>query len=97
MTQELEFQNPVFNQGENLTVRRGNKWAEHKSAVIQGVLKTISTKVVKFSDLKDEDLLLEHDPKLRTVEGLYKEMCRIYRKFSRDEMVTLVRFNWLGL
>lgn len=93
MTQELEFDASVkFHPGSNLTVRRGNKWAEHKEARIGSTVRPIATRVVTFRSLASPDLRDHHDPKCRTVEGLYRELFHQYRYFSKDETVTLVRF-----
>ena len=105
----LYFLNPVFVGGENITVRRGTKWdnAPKKEVYIvdtkdplkeDGETKVlhvvdISTRVFRFSDLRDSDLISEHDPKCRTVEGLLSVMKRTYPGFDERELVTIVSFN----
>jgi hypothetical protein len=41
-------------------------------------------------DLRDEDLVNEHDPECRTLRGLLKAMIRDYPDFDVREIVTLV-------
>lgn len=96
---ELFFLNPVFHDGINLTVRRGEKWMDRSITpyvTIDGIeveLPQVVRRYVRFSNLTDDDLHYEHDPQCRTVEGLEKELKRIYEGFHRDEMVTLLYFN----
>lgn len=94
----LEFSNPVFHDGVNLTVRRGRKWLGERYANVQlgGGFTTnkvrLHTKTVVFSSLVDADVLYEHDPSCRTVEGLARELKRVYPEFSETDEVTLVTF-----
>jgi hypothetical protein len=95
----LKFSNPVFNNGRNLSVRRGEKWRGVEFAMIElgggevSPLIRLSTTTYDFNELRDEMLADEHDPACRTVDGLFKVMCEVYPGFSRNEAVTLVRFN----
>jgi hypothetical protein len=95
----LKFSNPVFNNGRNLSVRRGEKWRGVEFAMIDlgggevSPLVRLSTTTYGFNELRDEMLADEHDPACRTVDGLFKVMCEVYPGFSRNEVVTLVRFN----
>ena len=96
----LLFSNLVFNDGFNLTVRRGRKWALEGKANIQlgkgvgeflpGV--TIQTREARFSSLTNNDVHMEHDPACRTIAGLLAEMQRVYEGFDVNEIVTLVVF-----
>lgn len=96
----LLFSNLVFNDGFNLTVRRGRKWSLESKANIQlgkgegeflpGV--RIQTRVAPFSSLTNNDVFQEHDPECRTISGLLAEMQRVYEGFDVNELVTLVVF-----
>jgi len=91
---ELLFNNPVFNKGLNLTVRRGIKWSLQSGAHIENVGSVlINTQVMRFSDLTDRDLKFEHDPACRTVTGLYQVLQDTYPGFDPREIVTLVSFE----
>lgn len=98
----LEFSNPVFKDGVNLTTRRGRKWHGVDMAFIQlGGTHTfgpaiLATRVLPFNEVTDADLKNEHDPSCRTVEGLAIEMKRVYPEFELTDEVTLVEFI-LGL
>lgn len=94
----IEFSNPVFKNGVNLTVRRGTKWHGVDRAFIQlsdfirhGTV-ALATEVKVFNELTDVDLIDEHDPSCRTVEGLAAEMKRVYPEFEVTDEVTLVKF-----
>jgi len=86
---KLEFKHKVFNDGLNLTVRRGMKWSVLKPDNVDVFL----TKVMRFCDLKDYDLYYEHDVKCRTYEGLLDTMRNTYEWFLEKEIVTLVYFR----
>lgn len=92
----LEFSNPVFKPGRNITVRRGRKWSVESIAAVQVgmslVVVELSSLTYMFSQLSDHILRDEHDPSCRTVDGLFKEMCRVYPGFDRNEEVTVVTF-----
>ena len=104
----MEFLNPVFNKGVNLTVRNGIKWA-YKVAPDDILLlkKTGCDEVVArarvFGAYMTEDftnnpempetwLALEHDPECRTIEGLTAAMDRAYGKGNWGEKVVAVFF-----
>lgn len=103
----LVFDNPEFNEGLNLTVRRGTRWANEVGTTILikdlydnviGEATIMAVSVKRFVDLTDDDLELEHDPNDRTVLGLAQTMQQIYRRFnpdSPDELVTLIFFEML--
>ena len=96
---ELKFNNSIFNEGINLTVRNGIKWAFVKSAFIAylGYPIELHRQIFKFSDLKNysELLLDEHDPECRTYDGLLSVMKETYPDFNEDNIVTLIWFNTL--
>ncbi len=93
----LEFQNPVFHDGFNLTVRRGIKWSYEDQAIVNFGPKhyavvNLMTVVKRFDEINDYDLVYEHDPICRTVDGLAKVMKEVYHEFERTDMVTLAVF-----
>lgn len=98
----MYFENPEFNDGINLTVRRGTKWDQFRGDMyLQGVEKEspnnvgtiIETKVMRFEDIQKEDLELEHDSRCRDYEGLLECMREVYDDFDVYEIVTLVYFK----
>jgi hypothetical protein len=100
----LYFNKFVFYEGENLTVRRGIKWAgsdgskvivasTDESAHKPQIAEITRTIVIPFTGICDKWLLLEHDPKCRDWDALFEEMQRIYPDFNPDEVVTLVFFR----
>lgn len=105
MTQLL-FQNPVFREGHNVTVRRGVKWdvADHKGVEILAaapdgtatVVATvdIETRVLQFHNIHDADVAHEHNPRCHTREGLHRVMREIYPGFDSREIVTIVSFEY---
>ena len=102
----LEFKNPVFNHGLNTTVRRGDKWADLRPGSIVELravgnyggqtrlwnVEILRVVIVRFADLKAQDIEHEHDPQCRTLNGLYEELTRIYPGFKRREVVTVLTF-----
>ncbi len=95
----LEFRNPIFNAGHNITVRRGSRWDGVAMACLRLADGSASSPVVlrteikNFSTLVATDLQFEHDPSCRTPEGLLAELQRIYPGFRADEDVTLCHFH----
>lgn len=96
----LQFLDPVFHDGTNLTVRKGIKWSLETGKVVDLVseeygkkAKIVDTKVIAFDLLEDADLELEHAPYCRTWEGLFETMCETYPGFDDREAVTLVFFE----
>ena len=100
------FKNPVFKKnGLNLTVRKGLKWSlcllsgekimlnETGSELCICSAKILNVKAMSFHDLKDSDLIYEHDPKCRSVKGLTKVMKDVYNNFDERELITLVYFE----
>lgn len=94
----LQFTNPVFNNGFNLTVRRGTKWHGVRECRVQlggdhtVFVNRMHTQVFTFNTLEDFDLRYEHDPVCRTVTGLSKVMKEVYPEFEETDEVTLVTF-----
>lgn len=97
----MKFNTPKFNDELNLTVRRGTKWGNLKGKFYLGdidseavqVGKVKQIKVMKFEDIRGEDLTLEHDPECREYDGLIDVMRGIYDDFDTYEIVTLVFFE----
>lgn len=98
----LRFSNPVFNQGENITVRYGIKWAAHGPGAVDLATadgrRLASAKIIKcvmkpFCDITEPEIANEHDPSCRTLEGLHDELCGIYEGFKPNDKVTLVTFT----
>ena len=103
--QTLYFQNPQFHEGLNLTVRRGVSWNLVKNGDVVNVVDTNNpspisafatikeTRVMRFQDLRNADLALEHDETCRKVKGLAEVMKQVYPGFDEREIVTLVFFE----
>jgi len=110
MAHYLEFINPaVKEEGENLTVRLGNKWFEKAKMddllliVIPGKKDVLSIcrvtwiATISFKDISESMLEYEHDPACRTMDGLRKAMKLAYgEKFQEDSQVTLLFFKKLA-
>lgn len=94
----LEFTNPTFRDGFNVTVRRGTKWLGIRQALISlgshyTCVSHLETRAVAFKELTDLDLVFEHDPECRTVAGLAKVMKEVYPEFDPEvDIVTLAVF-----
>ena len=99
---DLYFVNPVFETKTlNLTVRKGNKWNNYigdvkikKTNTDEEIrtAKIVHTETIKFNELRDLDLKLEHDPKCRTRKGLFNELKNVYNDFNENDIITLVYF-----
>lgn len=98
---EMDFRNPVWKEGLNLTVRYGEKWKTLKigekfnltdgySAICEELI------ICRFKDISFDDLEFEHDPKCRTKIGLLNCLYGIYPQMSvtkENSIVTLVFFT----
>ncbi len=104
MDHELLFQNPVFNDGLNVTVRNGDKWMKANigdTLILKETGKPEEIKRAKLigkglfpAILVPQDLLSsEHDPACRNVFGLVEEMKRIYEGFQDSNLVTVLLFK----
>jgi hypothetical protein len=102
----LEFLNPQYHFGDNVTVRKGYKWVEkaHEGDVVwivrtgetNPVAKGIIKEMNSHQTIKDchlEDLWLEHDPECRTPNGLVVAMLRAYPDFTLNDPVTVIKFT----
>jgi hypothetical protein len=103
----LEFINPVYHQGLNVTVRRGIKWYDkakigdkvwinqtgNNCPEIDGII--VGLKYEQFLYLRKDELAFEHDPDCKDISGLRKAMIRAYPDFTDDEDVTVLSF-WIN-
>ena len=106
---ELSFVNPKFNEGLNLTVRKGTKWDQvdygeavwltNQSGQIIGDAAITAKYVGPLNDMPETWLHHEHDPACRTVEGLVSVLRNIYGDFNpyRDAVVALMFVRVGGL
>lgn len=105
MTHTLEFLNPQWHYGENVTVRLGYKWVEkaHEGDIVEivrtGESQVITTgiiteirSVLRFTQVNIQDLWYEHDPECRVPDGLVKAMLYAYPDFTLNSPVTIVQF-----
>ena len=105
MKHVLQFSNPVFHGGLNVTVRNGDKWMkanigdhleikETGSPVVRLTGTLIGKACLPFTMVPDAWLIDEHDPSCRTYVGLLKEMERVYPEFSAENnTVTVLLFT----
>lgn len=101
---KLLFGSPVFNDGLNVTVRKGVKWATvsgevdivetGREMVVLGKGEVVDVKVMPFDSIYDSMIRDEHDPSCRTWHGLYKGMLTAYPNFIPEELVTIIYFNF---
>jgi len=99
----LQFKNPVFHDGVNVTVRHGDKWL-HKVAVgdrVQiaqtdgddlGEAMVCGLLYLPARLIPQEVLDLEHDPKCKTHKGLFAVLKEVYPDFSEHSACTVVLF-----
>ena len=100
----IEFQNPVFHDGINVTVRNGDKWArklklgDHLMPTRTGETppydsqnRVIGIYYCSLDELPATVLRQEHDPKCRTKSGLAAELDSVYgpTRFGH-RMVTVI-------
>lgn len=103
MLKQLLFQNPVFHDGINVTVRNGYKWADTLGEIVE-VVDTEQTQepeqahvlgvlTMKLNTIPESILELAHDPKCRDLKGIMIEMKRIYGDIANDAPVTVLFFE----
>ena len=104
MNHRLDFLNPTWHYGRNVTIRLGDKWAlkaERNDTVslhqtgydlplAVGNIAYIGYK--PFKTVTIEDLFGEHDPECRNPDGLVRAMLRAYPNFNLDSWVTVIWF-----
>ena len=102
----MKFANPVFESGINLTVRKGDKWADLQSRQVVTLTNEDKDNVLGFAMILDvvhlnsfreiikhEALLgFGHDSRCRDFMGLLCVMKEMYPDFTPDDSVTLVFF-----
>ena len=94
----IHFNNPMFHDGINCTVRRGYKWADLKigeEILLNGDNRAIVRKLLicRFNEIKRRDISCEHDSKCRTIDGLFNTLSEIYPNFSNNSIVTIIYFE----
>lgn len=104
----MNFKNPTFKEGLNLTIRRGANmnslrrgntiWLRRgdlDSPVGKGIVNYI--KILRFRDISPNDLEFHHsikkDSPKKTFAAIYQEMTEYYEEFGLDEIVTLIFFE----
>lgn len=102
MLKQLLFQNPIFHDGINVTVRSGYKWANalgeivdvvstdgKREPVMGHILGVLTTKLNK---IPESILIHEHDPACRDLNGITTEMRRVYGGELKDDAPVTVLF-----
>jgi hypothetical protein len=100
---ELDFLNGVHHPGENVTVRRGYKWANRKIGELvrlttegkdTGMFAFIRKIIIKpFWMIEDSEIQKEHDSECRTKEGLLAAMKKAYGDFRQTEPCVLLTYE----
>ena len=89
---DLHFQNAVFHEGINVTVRKGDKWHNLEGETVcvmddagknfdekyRGDVHIMGSLLLFFDDIPAGLLRHEHDPSCRTKKGLKVELKRVY-------------------
>ena len=100
----LDFLNPQYHSGMNITVRKGDKWFKkaregdkvwitktgRSCPETYGIIKEIDFR--KFEEVTIRDLMEEHDRECNSPAGLILAMLRAYPDFTLDDGVTVIRF-----
>ena len=98
----MDFEMPIFNEGMNITVRKGVRWdivkcpmpvsleSVDKRTKVEGTL--LASYATEFDSIPDNLLVLEHDPLCRNKVGLLKVMESVYPDFNCEDVVTIVFF-----
>ena len=104
MKHEMFFQNPVFDEIVNVTVRKGTDWLEKTKAgdsliirrigdnriIAEGIITIRETFIAHR--IPKVILNLEHDPSCRDIDGLLNALKRFYPNFKSDDIVTVIMF-----
>jgi len=97
----MKFQNPIFRKGLMQTTRKGTEWARGTNGHVRicngknkfiGGIWIVYSHSLKFKDVMDEEIQMNHDPECQTREGLFNAMKTFYPDFSEDDVVSLVYF-----
>ena len=104
---KLIFQNPVFHDGLNVTIRKGDAWANsldtepfvYESGTKDerdyiGEARIVGVLKCPLFQVPAQVLKLEHDPACRTKKGILAELQRIYGKISETSEVTVLFFYY---
>ena len=94
----IHFNNPVFHDGINCTVRRGYKWANLRigeEILLNGEKRAIVKKLLicRFDEIEKRDISCEHDSKCRTIDGLFNTLSELCPNFSNNSIVTVIYFE----
>lgn len=99
----IDFVNPVFHQGLNITVRSEEGWDDRirigDTLSVDTGNSTLTFPVLgalhcQLREIPDGLLALEHDGDCRTLDGLQSVLEQIYgRKIPRDSLVTTLIFQ----
>ncbi len=105
----LKFQNPVFRDGLNVTVRDGTKWMDRVKAGDEiGIADVVSSepwyrgrvraiRTCCLGEVTLGELWIQHDPDCILPAGLRASLEALYgRKFSLLDPVTVIAFSVLG-
>jgi len=103
---EIRFQNPIFKDGLNVTVRTGHRNYEIGELVkIQNTTadveihnktaKVLFLHVCKFQDIPQWILDNEHDPSCRNWSGLKRVMKLIYPDMNIEDIITCIGFMFM--
>jgi hypothetical protein len=103
--QKMEFRNPSFLGGLNVTVRRGPKWSEAvkigdglelcASYCLRpvGVGQVCGVACIPFLLIPEFWLSYEHEETCDNLRGLLQDMLEIYPGFSATETVSVILFD----
>lgn len=103
--QKIQFKNPVFLNGQNVTCRKGIKWGMFQGSELEvvetgheehvwGYAKIKDIKIMPFESITDNMITNEHDPSCRDISGLFQAMVDVYPRFISKELVTLIYFDY---
>lgn len=104
MEHELLFSNPVFHDGVNVTVRKGDKWMKanvgdtlliketgKNQQIAKGTL--VGQAYLPLLLIPEVWLTFEHDPGCRNRAGLLAELKKNYPNVTKDTWVTVLLFK----
>jgi hypothetical protein len=101
----MDFLNPEFYPGMNVTVRRGDKWYNkarvgdaiefYKIGLLEPINcgKIVGMAYLPFLLIPEQFLSYEHDLTCDNFMGLLEAMKKAYPDFSAEELVTVVIFK----
>jgi len=106
MEHTLQFLNPQWHYGRNVTIRDGSKWYEkacpgdkvlicqtgaEDNILAKGTIEEV--RYAPYMEVSLGDLLEEHDRECGTPFGLTHAMLRAYPDFTLADWVTIIRFK----